>query len=87
MIWSQITRVMYFCSGIFYVAEKMPPRIRAVLIWNPILQCIELLRSGFYSGFAPPWLEPGYVMLAAMVLLSAGGLLLNLCARHIGAEE
>jgi capsular polysaccharide transport system permease protein len=87
MIWSQITRVMYFCSGIFYVAEKMPPRIRAVLIWNPILQCIELLRSGFYSGFTPPWLEPGYVMLAAMVLLAAGGLLLNLFARHIGAEE
>lgn len=87
MIWSQITRVMYFCSGIFYVAEKMPPQIRAVLIWNPILQCIELLRAGFYSGFAPPWLQPGYVLLGALVLLTAGGLLLNLFARHIGAEE
>ncbi|CAE6827256.1 hypothetical protein LMG22931_06630 [Paraburkholderia nemoris] len=87
MIWSQITRVMYFCSGIFYVAEKMPPQIRAVLVWNPVLQCIELLRSGFYSGFAPPWLQPGYVLLAAMVLLAGGAAFLHLFSRHIGAEE
>jgi capsular polysaccharide transport system permease protein len=87
MIWSQITRVMYFCSGIFYVAEKMPPKIRAVLIWNPVLQCIELLRSGFYSGFSPPWVRPDYVMLAALIMLAAGCALSRVCARHIGVEE
>lgn len=87
MIWSQITRVMYFCSGIFYVAEKMPPKIRVVLVWNPVLQCIELLRSGFYSGFSPPWVRPDYVFFSALCLLTAGCALSRICARHIGVEE
>ncbi|WP_316153907.1 ABC transporter permease [Cupriavidus sp. BIC8F] len=87
MIWSQITRVLYFCSGIFYIAEKMPPEIRAVLIWNPVLQCIELLRAGFYSGFQPPWLEPGYLLLLSTLLLAGGLILMRVLDRHIGVES
>ncbi|RQV11024.1 hypothetical protein DF047_08135 [Burkholderia cenocepacia] len=87
MVWSQFTRVLYFCSGIFYVAEKMPPQIRDVLIWNPCLQYVEWFRSGFYDGFVPPWLAPAYVNGLSLVLLAGALALLLLGRKRIRIEE
>lgn len=40
-VWVQLTRILYFFSGIFYVPAMMPDRMRDILVWNPILQAID----------------------------------------------
>lgn len=71
-IFSAIIRLLYFGSGIYYSPISMPDQIRAILVWNPILQGIEWFRAGFYRGYEPSWLEPGYLLACTAVLLLLG---------------
>src|SRR5207249_8960456 len=40
-IYAQLTRVLYFISGIFYVPAMMPDWARDGLAWNPLLHAID----------------------------------------------
>jgi capsular polysaccharide transport system permease protein len=72
-----LIRVLYFASGIYYSPIAMPSAIRAVLVYNPVLQANEWFRSGFYAGYQPHWLDRGYVVMWAL-----GALLVGLAAER-----
>jgi capsular polysaccharide transport system permease protein len=71
-IWNQITRILYFCSGIFYVPGMMPDWIRDILSWNPLLHGIDWFRSSFFIEYQPFWLDRSYLAIAAGLTLLAG---------------
>jgi len=71
-IWAQLTRLLYFCSGIFYVPGMMPEWIRDALAWNPLLHAVDWFRSGFFREYDPHWLDRSYLVLAAVFALLAG---------------
>jgi ABC-type polysaccharide/polyol phosphate export permease len=71
-IWSQLIRILYFCSGIFYVPGMMPDWIRDILAWNPILHAVDWFRSSFFQEYDPYWLDRSYLSTAAVVTLLAG---------------
>lgn len=80
-IWAQLTRVLYFISGIFYVPASMPDRVRHILAWNPVLQAVDWFRASFFEDYDPHWLARGYLVVLALwtVLLGAG---LERCLRR-----
>src|SRR5262249_51788979 len=55
-VYSQLTRALYFISGIFYVPAMMPDWARDALTWNPLLHAIDWFRAGFFEGYQPHWL-------------------------------
>ena len=71
-IYAQITRVLYFVSGIFYVPAMMPDWAREALAWNPVLHAIDWFRSGFFAGYQPHWLDRSYLALLAILALLTG---------------
>ncbi len=71
-IWAQLTRILYFCSGIFYVPGMMPDWVRHILAWNPLLHAVDWFRSSFFVGYEPYWLDRGYLATAAAAALVAG---------------
>ncbi len=71
-IWAQITRILYFCSGIFYVPGMMPQSIRDQLAWNPVLHAVDWFRAGFFADYTPHWLDRCYLIAVAGALLAAG---------------
>ncbi len=71
-IWSQVTRLLYFCSGIFYVPGNMPDWVRNILSWNPVLHAIDWFRSSFFIGYEPHWLDRTYLVTAAGLTLLVG---------------
>ena len=71
-IWTQLTRVLYFCSGIFYVPGMMPDWIRDTLAWNPVLQAVDWFRAGFFADYAPHWLDRSYLAALAGLILLVG---------------
>jgi capsular polysaccharide transport system permease protein len=83
-IWPQVTRLLYFFSGIFYVPGMMPDWARDALVWNPLVHAIDWFRAGFYAAYQPHWLDRSYLIILAILLLLAGlaverGLRLRLC--------
>jgi ABC-type polysaccharide/polyol phosphate export permease len=71
-IWVQLTRVLYFASGIFYVPAMMPDWIRDILAWNPVLQAVEWFRSRFFEGYEPHWLDRSYLVVLAVLTVFLG---------------
>jgi capsular polysaccharide transport system permease protein len=71
-MWVQVTRALYFCSGVFYVPAMMPDWVRHILVWNPMLHAVDWFRAGFFADYRPHWLDRGYLALVAIVLVLAG---------------
>jgi ABC-type polysaccharide/polyol phosphate export permease/Flp pilus assembly protein TadD len=71
-IWAQLTRLLYFCSGIFYVPGMMPDWIRDILAWNPILHAVDWFRSSFFQEYEPHWLDQPYMVTVAVATLLTG---------------
>jgi capsular polysaccharide transport system permease protein len=70
--YGQLTRILYFISGIFYVPGMMPDWARDALAWNPVLQAIDWFRAGFFASYQPHWLDRSYLVALAILALLAG---------------
>ncbi len=71
-IWAQLTRILYFCSGIFYVPGMMPDWIRDLLAWNPVLHAVDWFRASFFADYVPHWLDRCYLVAVAGTVLLVG---------------
>jgi capsular polysaccharide transport system permease protein len=70
--WLIVQRFLYVASGVFFIPLNMPDWIRGPLSWNPLLQCIEWFRTGFFMRYDPPWLDKSYVVGIAVATTIAG---------------
>ena len=50
-IWSVFSRIQIFFSAVFFIPEYMPPQIKEIIVYNPVLHLVSLFRSGFYSSY------------------------------------
>ena len=82
-IWAQLTRILYFCSGIFYVPGMMPDWVRDILVWNPILHAVDWFRSSFFAEYEPHWLDRSYLATVAVLSLVIGLGLERSVRRHL----
>ena len=82
-IWAQLTRALYFCSGIFYVPGMMPDWIRDILAWNPVLHAVDWFRSSFFPEYEPHWLDRSYLAIVAAVSIALGLCLERGFRRHL----
>jgi len=71
-IYGNTQRLLYFASGIFYMAVHMPAWIRDILMWNPLLQGVEWFRSAFFTEYDPHWLMPNYLIGISIATLVVG---------------
>jgi capsular polysaccharide transport system permease protein len=70
--YGQVTRILYFVSGIFYVPGMMPDWARDTLAWNPLLHAIDWFRAGFFASYQPHWLDRSYLVILAILALLVG---------------
>jgi capsular polysaccharide transport system permease protein len=66
------SRALFIVSGIFYTVDSLPPVLRDALAWNPALQGVELMRSGYYPAYTSSVLDPLYLFLFAFGLALIG---------------
>ncbi|MFI3245860.1 MAG: ABC transporter permease [Ferrimonas sp.] len=80
-LFSAFNRPLYFLSGIFFTAASLPPQAREYLQWNPIFQCIEWVRSGFFSTYQNTYINYGYAIACSAIVFLLG-LMLTQFTRH-----
>ncbi len=71
-VFSAVTRLLYFCSGIFYVPALMPEGVRDLFTWNPLFHCVDWFRTSFFYTYEPRWLDPSYPIIFGFVTLALG---------------
>ncbi len=82
-VFNSVVRLLYFASGIYYTPISMPDAVRDALVWNPVLQGVELFRAGFYEGYAPFWLNTPYLLWCVAGALALGLTLEQAARRHL----
>lgn len=71
-IFNTANRPLYFISGVFFTAASLPPQLREHLQWNPLLQYIEWIRSGFFSTYQNNYINHYYAISCAIIMLLVG---------------
>jgi capsular polysaccharide transport system permease protein len=73
--WDRIFRMLsiplFMSSGIFYVPKNMPLAMQKIIVWNPVLHCVEWMRTGVYLSY-DPMLDRSYVLGWAIITLITG---------------
>jgi capsular polysaccharide transport system permease protein len=82
-VWGALMSVLYFSSGTFFIPRMMPQWVRDILMWNPILQGIEMVRVNYFHEPDPQWLMPAYLAGWALVPLAIGFALQNVFRRRL----
>jgi capsular polysaccharide transport system permease protein len=67
-----LSRPLFILSGVFFVPDRMPPKIVPFLSWNPILHGVELVRYGYYPDYRSPTLDVMYLLFWALGLTVLG---------------
>ena len=70
-----IMRILFFVSGVFFSVDMFPQYISEVLMWNPILQAIELMRVSLHQGYTVQGLSFDYLAIFTVCVLGLGGFL------------
>lgn len=70
-----VMRILFFVSGVFFSVNIFPNYIAEILMWNPILQSVELLRSSLHQGYVVTGLSVLYLGIFALGALGLGGFL------------
>lgn len=65
-------RPMYFMSGIFFIADGLPPAAQQVLQYNPILHLVEWFRSEFYDSYESQQADLPYVLSITILIFFFG---------------
>ena len=59
-------------SGILFVPDALPDQASYWLSYNPVLQCVEWMRSAYYEGYGAHVLDKTYVLVWAIGSIFAG---------------
>jgi capsular polysaccharide transport system permease protein len=76
-----LMRPLFFISGLFFTADELPADLREILLYNPVLHTIEMVRDGWFREFHSGYFEVGYVV-GWILLFGYLGLLLERFARR-----
>lgn len=68
-------RILFFISGVFFSVDVFPQYVSEILMWNPILQAVELMRSSLHYGYTVTGLSLGYLLNFTILVLGIGGFL------------
>lgn len=77
-----VNRLWFYTSGTFYSIDVVPDPMRNYLLYNPMLQYVEIGRAGFAGTQLPEGISPSYAILVTLGML-AWGLVLERNARSI----
>jgi capsular polysaccharide transport system permease protein len=78
-----IYRTLFWTSALFHPVDTLPKAARNVLLMNPMTHAIELVRAGWFPGYASSHVEPRYAMTWLLALLFLGLTLERLARRRL----
>ncbi|ENN85621.1 Capsular polysaccharide ABC transporter, permease protein KpsM [Rhizobium freirei PRF 81] len=64
--------IFYISSGALFVPSELPDSVATPLSYNPLLQCVEWMRTAYYENYSDRLLNRGYVVGWGMCSLGLG---------------
>lgn len=71
-IYALLTIIIYITSGTLFVASSLPDQISVPLSWNPVLGCVEWMRTAYFESYSNKLVNKEYVVLFGAISLLIG---------------
>ncbi|SCB33966.1 ABC transporter permease [Rhizobium hainanense] len=71
-VYALIIIILYLSSGTLFVASNLPAGIGEALAFNPLLICVEWMRTAFYASYSDRLVDRFYVLAWGVSTLAAG---------------
>lgn len=71
-IHGMVMRPMFWFSAVFYPVDSVPTAVRSILLYNPVVHVIEMVRDGWFPGYQTRHIDPWYPAVWVLVLLFFG---------------
>lgn len=79
-LYPAMLRPLFWLSAIFHPVDSLPKSFRDILVLNPVIHTIELVRDGWFPGYNARHIDPWYPVVWILVM-SFFGLSLERTAR------
>lgn len=76
-VWSVLSRPLFLMSGVLYLYDSVPVALQNILWWNPMLQVVGMMRSGFFGSYDADYVSVPYILGIAASLFVIGGWLIR----------
>jgi capsular polysaccharide transport system permease protein len=67
-----LLRPLFWLSAVFYPVDSVPTAFQNLLLKNPIVHSVEMIRDGWFPGYQTRHVNPWYPMAWILVLLFFG---------------
>jgi len=71
-IWSPMSYILIVFSGVAYLADAIPEKMRDVVLWLPMLNILEFIREGWFGSLFRAHYDIPYVLIFNLVLTFFG---------------
>jgi capsular polysaccharide transport system permease protein len=78
-----LMRPIFWISGLFFTLDEVPPEVHDLLLLNPVLHALELVRDGWFPEYSSPRASPFYVLCFGLAFMVVGLLLERIVRRRL----
>jgi ABC-type polysaccharide/polyol phosphate export permease len=82
-LWPSVSFILLPISGVAFLADALPPKVRDVMLWLPMLNALEFLREGWFGSAIKAHYSIPYVLLFNALLTFIGFSL----SRQVGLDS
>jgi capsular polysaccharide transport system permease protein len=80
-----VAPVMYITlpfTGLFFLVYWLPDEYQVIILWSPLVNCIEMIRGGMFPDHITTYSYPLYVVIWCIGLTAIGVPLVHYAQRH-----
>lgn len=71
-LWSPLSYILMPFSGVAFIADALPTKLREIAVYLPMLNALEFLREGWFGTMMNAHYDVGYVACINLVLMFVG---------------
>lgn len=78
-----VMRPLFWVSGLFFTLDEVPPEVHDLLLLNPVLHTLELVRDGWFPEYTSPRASSFYALSFGLAFMVVGLLLERIVRRRL----
>lgn len=83
---TMISLPLLFISGLFFTAESLPPDVRELMLYNPLLHFVEMIHGNYFASLNTQYVDYNYMIFWTVIPFFAGVWLYRRAERRIIME-
>ena len=81
LVMALIIIALWVSSGVAFIVTSLPESLQYPLSFNPLLHCVEWMRSAYYPDYPTSVLDKIYVIKCSIIMMTTGLILMRLLRR------